>query len=669
LNPTQAHETVPHAHLANALRALSMDAIQRANSGHPGMPMGMADVATVLFTRFLRFDAAAPDWPDRDRFVLSAGHGSMLLYALQHLTGHAHMGVDELKQFRQLGSVTAGHPEYPHTPGVETTTGPLGQGIANAVGMALAERMLAARFGADLVDHTTYVIAGDGCLMEGISHEAASLAAHLGLGRLTVLWDDNGISIDGPTSLTVSEDTRARFTAYGWHVTAVDGHDPEAIADAIAAANADPRPSLLACKTVIGYGSPAKAGTSAAHGAPLGDAEIERTRRRLEWPFGPFEIPVGVRDAWNDAGQRGHAARVTWEARLDEATAEVREAWDRALDNELSDAAHERLAQLKATVSGEHQAVASRKTSGRVLAALTEIVPELVGGSADLTGSNCTRSAMAPVAASDYSGGYVHYGVREHAMAAAMNGMALHGGFIPYGGTFLVFADYCRPSIRLAAMMGLRVVFVMTHDSIGLGEDGPTHQPVEHLASLRAIPNLAVFRPADAVETVECWAAALSREDGPSLIALSRQNLPLLRPDQGADGNACAKGAYVLADADGPRDVTILSTGSEVSLAMEARARLAAEGIQAAVVSMPCWRLFEQQPRAHRRAVLGSAPRIAVEAASRFGWTRYVEDEEDVVGMTTFGASGPAAELYTHFGITPEAVCEAARRLTTTEEV
>ncbi len=638
--------------MANAVRALAMDAVEQAKSGHPGMPMGMADVATVLWTRFLRFDPAHPDWPDRDRFVLSAGHGSMLLYALLHLTGFEGLDIAELKNFRQLDAKTAGHPEYGHAPGIETTTGPLGQGIATAVGLALAERMQATRHGDALVDHYTYVIAGDGCLMEGISHEAASLAGHLGLGRLIVLWDDNGISIDGPTSLTVSENTQARFEAYNWHVQSIDGHDPEAVAAALTAARADARPSLIACKTVIGYGAPSKAGRESAHGAPLGEAEILGARDRLGWPHRPFEIPANIRAAWQEAGARGRAARLDWEHRLAETTEANRAAFLHGQSGTLSPAVWEAYDAFVAKLVETKPSWATRKSSEETLKVLTAAAPELIGGSADLTHSNNTITPSTKrIGPGSFGGSYIHWGVREHAMAAGMNGIALHGGFIPYGGTFLVFSDYCRGAIRLSALMGVRVIYVFTHDSIGLGEDGPTHQPVEHLVSLRAIPNLLVFRPADAVETAECWAAALAEPHAPSVLALSRQALPAQRTTAAAE-NLSARGGYVLAEASGPRAVTLLATGSEVQIAVAARATLEAEGIPTAVVSLPCWELFDRQDDAWRAAVLGTAPRLAVEAASTLGWTRYADSEADVLGMRSFGASAPIDALYAKFGIT-----------------
>jgi transketolase len=656
---------VAHRDLANAIRALAMDAVQQANSGHPGMPMGMADVATVLAQRFLKFDASDPTWPDRDRLVLSAGHGSMLLYALLYLTGYAEMPIEALRDFRQLGSRTAGHPEVEPGAGIETTTGPLGQGLATAVGMALAERMLAARFGDGLVDHHTYVIASDGDLMEGVSHEAISLAGHLGLDRLIVLYDDNEISIDGPTTLTLSDDQQVRFRAAGWHVQAIDGHDPEAIAGAIDAALAAPQPSMIACRTVIGFGAPKKQGTAAAHGAPLGPEEIAAARERLAWPHPPFEVPAPILQAWREAGRRCNDAKAAWLARL--ASDPEMTAFQRALSGELPGDVDLALSEFKRALLADAPRLATRQHSKKTLDVLVKHVPALIGGSADLTGSNGTLAdGMQPVTRDAYDGRYIFYGVREHGMAALMNGLALHGGFVPYGGTFLTFSDYCRPAIRLAALMRQRVVFVMTHDSIGLGEDGPTHQPVEHLASLRAIPNLQVFRPADGVETLECWQLALAAEATPSVLALTRQGVPALRTDaREPSENRCARGGYVLQEAaDGglSRQVTLIATGSEVAIAVEARAALEAEGIGTAVVSLPCWSLFDAQPETYRKGVLGeTAVRVAVEAAIDQGWDRYVGTEGSFVGMHGFGASAPAGALYRHFGITPEAVVAAAK--------
>jgi transketolase len=650
-----------HNDLANAIRALAMDAVQAANSGHPGMPMGMADVATVLFGKFLNFDPGDPAWPDRDRFVLSAGHGSMLLYALLHLTGYEDMTIEQLKNFRQLGSKTAGHPEYGHAKGIETTTGPLGQGLATSVGMALAERQLRARFGEGLVDHRTYVIASDGDLMEGISHEASSFAGHQRLDRLIVLYDDNHISIDGSTSLAFSDDTVKRFAAYGWNSVAIDGHDPAQIEQALRTAQDSDRPSLIACRTVIAYGAPTKAGTAGAHGSPLGAEEIAAARERLGWPYPAFEVPTPILDAWRAIGRRGAAGRASWQARLEAADPAAKAAFEQAQAGRLPEGLGRLLQEHKRKLAEEKPSWATRKASQEALQVLTAAIPEMIGGSADLTPSNNTDTKSTPDLNPDNPGGrYVRYGVREHAMVAAMNGMALHRGLIPYGGTFLIFSDYCRPAIRLACLMGQRVVLVMTHDSIGLGEDGPTHQPIEHLASLRAMPNLWVMRPADPIETAECWALAVAREDGPCLLALSRQNVPTVR---GADDeNLCARGAYVLAEAEGRRRVTLLATGTEVSLALDAQKRLQAYGVGCAVVSMPCFELFDRQDEAYRAEVLGSGLRIAVEAASPYGWSRYVGDESNVVGMTGFGASAPAPKLYEHFGITAERVVALARR-------
>ncbi len=640
-----------------------MDAVEQAKSGHPGMPMGMADAATVLFTQFLRFDPRVPDWPDRDRFVLSAGHGSMLLYALLHLTGYPDMTLEELKRFRQLGSRTAGHPERGHASGIETTTGPLGQGLGNSVGMAIAERLLAAEFGDAVVDHHTYVIASDGDLMEGVSHEAASLAGHLGLNKLTVLYDDNSISIDGPTELAFSDDRVMRFRAYGWAAERIDGQDHQAVADAIRRAQQSDRPSLIGCRTTIAFGAPTKAGTAAAHGAPLGAAEIAGARERLGWSYPPFVIPEDVRAEWRAAGARGEPQRRAWETRLQSLAAERRHEFLRRQRNELPHDLDAAVVKLCDEFRKSNAKTATRQASGTVLDTLTKVVPELVGGSADLTPSNNTKAKdQKDVRPGDFSGHYLRYGVREHGMAAAMNGIAVHRGLIPYGGTFLTFSDYARPSIRLAAFMGVGVVYVMTHDSIGLGEDGPTHQPIEHLAALRAMPGLYVYRPADAVETAECWALALHRRDAPALLALTRQSLPLLRTDAGAE-NRSARGAYVLAEADGARRVTLLATGSEVSIAMAAREALARDHIAAAVVSMPCWELFEQQPKEYRDMVIGTPPRVAVEAAVEFGWERWLGPHGAFIGMQGYGASAPGEALFPHFGITPEKVAEAARTL------
>ena len=649
-----------HDAMANAIRFLAADAVEQAKSGHPGMPIGMADVATVLFDGVLRYDARAPRWPDRDRFILSAGHGSMLLYALLHLTGAEDMPLEELKRFRQLHSKTAGHPELGEAAGIETTPGPLGQGIATAVGFALAERMMNARFGDEVVDHRTYVIAGDGCLMEGISHEAISLAGHLRLHKLVVLFDDNAISIDGSTELAVSDDQLARFAASGWAVRHVDGHDPSAVAAALAAAQGSDRPSLIACKTTIARGAPTKAGTAAAHGSPLGGEELAGLRASYGWDHGPFVVPETSAAPWRAAGARGRAAREAWEARVAALPDAERAELERRLAGTLPDAAFAALTALKTQWAEERPKLATRASSGKALDALVPAMPELVGGSADLTGSNKTRAAGAvPVAPGAYGGSYVHYGVREHGMAAAMNGLALHGGLIPFGGTFLVFADYMRGGMRLSALMKQRVVYVLTHDSIGLGEDGPTHQPVETLAMLRATPNMHVYRPADAIEVAECWELALRRTDGPSVLALTRQGLPTLRGD--VDENRSARGAYVLAGAGEPRRATLLATGSEVEIAMAARELLAEEGVAAAVVSMPSWERFAAESPAYQAEVLGEGPRVAVEAASPFGWTRWTGTGGGFVGMRSFGASAPAKDLYAHFGITAEAVAAEVR--------
>jgi len=652
-----------HQDMANALRFLAVDAVQKANSGHPGMPMGMADVATVLYTRFLNFNASDPAWADRDRFILSAGHGSMLLYALLHLTGYEDFSLEELKNFRQLGSRTAGHPEYGHGAGIETTTGPLGQGIANAVGMALAERMLADRFGSDLVDHNTYVIAGDGCLMEGISHEAASFAGRLGLGKLVVLFDDNGISIDGSTDIAVNDDQMMRFGACGWDVSFCDGHDPDAIAQAINGAHeATDKPSLIACKTMIGFGSPNKAGTAATHGAPLGDEEIAATREALNWPHSPFEIPEAVSSAWRRVGEMKNAKMEAWRKRLEDSGRKAE--FERLISGTLPKDWLVSVQDFKRKHSAEKTKVATRKASQETLDVLAEAIPELAGGSADLTGSNLTKAkSQKPVTPGDFSGSYIHYGVREHGMAAAMNGIALHGGFVPYGGTFLIFTDYCRPAIRLSALMQQRVIYVMTHDSIGLGEDGPTHQPVEHIASLRAIPNLNVYRPCDVVETAECWAASLETSSTPSVLSLSRQGLPCLRTEH-TDENLSAKGGYVLAEAEAKRAVTLIASGSEVEIAMQACDQLKAEGISAAVVSMPCLDKFEEQSQEYRDQVIHpDTPVVVVEAAIEQSWGKYIGRNGKFVGMSTFGASAPANELYEHFGITTQNVVNAAKQI------
>jgi len=648
-------------HMANAIRALSMDAIQAANSGHPGMPMGMADVATVLFNRFMNIDPANPDWADRDRFVLSAGHGSMLLYSMHHLLGYDDMGMDQIRNFRQMGARTAGHPEYGHAKGIETTTGPLGSGLATAVGMALAERMSNARFGDDLVDHHTYTIAGDGCLMEGISHEAIDFAGNLGLGKLIVMWDDNSICIDGDTSLSTGTDQVARFAAAKWHTIAVDGHNTEEIAAAIEAAKADPRPSFIACKTIIGFGSPNKQGTASTHGAPLGVDEIALTRAAIGWPHAPFTVPADVKGAWEAIAAKGNKTQAEWAARLE--VSSQAEAFRAAQTGPDLAALNKAMTDYRKMLCADAPKVATRKASQMALEIINATTNVTVGGSADLTGSNLTKTTgMTHVTADDFSGSYVYYGVREFGMAAAMNGISLHGGFVPYGGTFLVFADYMRGAIRLSALMGKRVIYVLTHDSIGLGEDGPTHQPVETIASLRAIPNLNVYRPADAVETAEAWELAMADEGTPSILCLSRQGLPTVRTEH-SDEIISSKGAYVLKEAVGDRDVTIIATGSEVEIALNAAEQLAANGTKAAVVSAPCFELFKAQPAAYRAEVLGTAPRVGIEAAIEQSWGALLGDNSAFIGMSSFGASAPADELYEHFGITAQAVVDAANKL------
>ena len=656
-------DRVTHSDLANAVRALSMDAVEQAKSGHPGLPMGAADVATVLFTKFLKYDATDPTWFDRDRFVLSAGHGSMLLYSLLHLTGVKGVTLDELKRFRQLHSKTPGHPECFETPGVETTTGPLGQGIATAVGFALAERMLNAEYGDDIVDHHTYVLASDGDLMEGISQEAIALAGHLKLNRLIVLFDDNGISIDGPLSLSDSVDQLKRFEAAGWRALRVDGHDPKAIGRAISRAKKSDRPTLIACKTTIGFGAPKKAGTSKAHGEPLGAEELAGAKAALGWTHGPFEVPDHIRAAWAKAGRRGRRLRRAWADRVKSLPAEKRAELERRIKGVRPQGLGDAIAKLKQRLIAEPQAVATRKASEIALEVVTEVMPELVLGSADLTPSNNTKTKnLNPIAPGAYAGRYIHYGIREHGMAAAMNGMSLHGGLVPAGATFLVFTDYARPAMRIAALSRLPVVYVMTHDSIGLGEDGPTHQPVEHLAALRAMPNLRVLRPADAVETAECWQIALERKDGPTLLALTRQGVPQVRREAG-DGNLCATGAYELSPAEGKAQATIFASGSEVEIALAAQKLLAEQSYAVRVVSVPSLDLFLSQPENIRRRIIGDAPvKVAVEAAVRFGWDAVIGDDGIFVGMSGFGASAPYKDLYKHFGITAEAVAERVLR-------
>jgi len=646
------------AQMANAIRALSMDAVQAANSGHPGMPMGMADVATVLWAKHMKFDPAAPGWADRDRFILSAGHGSMLLYSLLHLTGFEDMTLDQIKQFRQLDSLTPGHPEYGHTVGVEATTGPLGQGISMSVGFALAERMLNARYGDAIVDHRTWVIASDGDLQEGISHEAISLAGHLKLNRLCVLWDDNEISIDGPTHLSESTDTLKRFEAAGWAVSRIDGHDLDAVDAALTAAKTSDRPVLIACRTTIGFGAPTKAGTAGSHGAPLGAEEIAGTRKALGWSHGPFEIPDDIYADWHaTASGDAHAA---WCDRL--STSDLAGEFASQLSGDAGAVERAALTAWRLKVAEERPDLASRVASSKALAAIIGDWPSLVGGSADLTGSNLTKTPdVGVISAESYAGQYIHFGIREHGMAACANGIALHGGFRAHVATFLVFADYCRPAMRLSSLMQQPVIYVLTHDSIGLGEDGPTHQPVETLASLRAIPNMHVYRPADALETAEAWEMALLRLDGPSVLALSRQTLPFLRDDDGQE-NRSVRGAYILRDTAGEPDIILVATGSEVGLAVDAAVQLAASGISARVVSAPCIDLFLEQGRRYRDEILPpGVPCIGVEAALRYGWDAVIGSDGDFVGMTGFGASAPAGQLYELFGITAAAIVTKAR--------
>lgn len=644
--------------MADAIRFLAADAINKSNSGHPGMPLGMADVATVLFTKFIKINPSDARWFDRDRFVLSAGHGSMLLYSVLYLLGYPDISLDDIKNFRQFGSKTAGHPEYGHLAGIDMTTGPLGQGITSAVGMALAERRLNAKFGDSLCNHYTYVIAGDGCLMEGISEEAISLAGHWKLNKLIVFWDNNNITIDGTVDKASSVDQVKRFKAAGWNVIEVDGQNQKKIAKAVVKAQKSTKPTLIACKTTIGFGAPTKCGTSSCHGSPLGVEELSAMRKNLNWNYEPFEVPAEVLQAWREAGKRSAAEYGRWSAAAeknkefaDVVAGRLPRGWEKGLDA------------LKNQAVAEQTKVATRKASQMCLEKIVPAVPEIIGGSADLAASNLTFvKGMKTITAGDYDGNNVMYGIREHAMAAIMNGMALHGGVIPYGGTFFVFSDYMRPSIRLSALMGLRVIYVLTHDSIGVGEDGPTHQPIEHLASYRAMPNVLMFRPCDVVETAEAWQLAVETENKPSLLALSRQNLPTLRRETAE--NLSAKGGYVISDADKGKErrATIIATGSEVSIAVEAQALLRKEGIETAVVSMPCTELFDAQDKKYRDGVLGNAPRIVVEAASPFGWDKYLGGKGEIIGIDGFGASGPAGELYKHFGITAEAVAEKVRK-------
>ncbi|MBD8686522.1 MULTISPECIES: transketolase [unclassified Rhizobium] len=649
-----------HDRMANAIRFLAMDAVEKANSGHPGLPLGAADVATVLFTRYMKFDPKAWQWPDRDRFVLSAGHGSMLLYALLYLTGYEDMTIDEIKRFRQLDSKTAGHPEYNHATGIETTTGPLGQGIANAVGMAIAERKLEEEFGSDLQNHYTYALCGDGCLMEGISHEAIALAGHLKLNKLVLFWDNNNITIDGEVGLSDSTDQIARFKAVHWNTIEIDGHDPEAIANAIEAAHKSDRPTFIACKTIIGFGAPNKQGTHKVHGNPLGAEEIAAARKNANWEAEAFVIPEDVLDAWRLSGLRSTKARQEWIARLEATDADKKAEFKRRFAGDMPGNFDSSIDAFKKKVAADNPTVATRKASEDALEVINGILAETIGGSADLTPSNNTKtSQMKSITPTDFSGRYLHYGIREHGMAAAMNGIALHGGLIPYAGGFMIFSDYCRPSIRLAALMGIRVVHVLTHDSIGVGEDGPTHQPVEQIAALRAIPNLLVFRPADETETAEAWQFALHQKNRPSALALTRQNLTPARKDY-EEKNLVSHGAYELVS-DSDAKVSIFASGSEVEIALKAAADLKAKGISTRVVSVPCFELFMEQPETYREAIIGTSPvKIGVEAAIRQGWDYFIGNDGDFIGMHSFGASAPAKELYKKFGITAEAVVAAA---------
>ena len=659
-----------HWSRAAALRMLAIDAVQAANSGHPGMPMGMADVAAVLFANHLKFDASAPYWPDRDRFILSAGHGSMLLYGLLHLTGYADMTLDQIKGFRQLGKITAGHPEYGHATGIETTTGPLGQGLANAVGFAMAEASMAARFGKKVVDHYTYVIAGDGCLMEGVSHEAIGLAGKQKLSKLIVFWDDNNISIDGEVTLSDITNQPKRFEAAGWKVIEIDGHDPDAIDEAITLAKKAGKPTMIACKTHIGYGSPNKQDTKGAHGSPLGPDEIAKVREVYGWSHEPFDIPKDIRDAWSVIGAQGAAERTAWEGRFASVSTSKQTEFQRVMAGTPPKRLSAAIKRFKKEIAEQTPKVATRKSSEMALEVINEVTPETIGGSADLTGSNNTLTPDLGIYDADNRGGrYVHYGIREHGMAAAMNGLALHGGVKPYGGTFMCFTDYARPSMRLSALMGVPVTYVMTHDSIGLGEDGPTHQPVEHLAISRSTPNTNVFRPCDSVETAEAWEVAITSQKTPSVMSLTRQGLPTQRTSF-TGKNLTSQGAYVLADAEAKRQAILIATGSEVQVAIEAKALLEADGIGTRVVSMPCMDLFEAQDETYRRKVLPAGPvRVAIEAGVSFGWDKWLfgergkRDKGAFVGMEGFGASGPAPELYEHFGITPAAVAQKVKDL------
>jgi transketolase len=645
--------------MANAIRSLSMDAVEKANSGHPGLPMGAADIAVALFTKVMKFDPADANWPDRDRFVLSAGHGSMLLYSSLYLLGYEDMTIDQIQNFRQWGSKTPGHPEHGFAQGVEATTGPLGQGIANGVGMAIAEAHLAAEFGSDVVDHHTWVLCGDGCLMEGISQEAIALAGHLQLNKLTIIWDDNHVTLDGKLEDEDSTDQHDRFRACGWHTISVDGHDQSAVEEALLAAKKADRPTMIAARTTIGFGAPTKAGSAKAHGSPLGAEELAGAKKNLGITYPAFVVPNQIIDAWRAAGGRGAPARAEWIARL--AKSAKKSEFERRQAMELPDGYAAAVEAAKRKIAADKPKIATRKASQNALEVLNGVLTGTLGGSADLTGSNLTQtSQMQPIVPGDFAGRYMRYGVREHAMAAAMNGIALHGGLLPYGGTFLTFTDYARPAIRLSALMKQRVIYVMTHDSIGLGEDGPTHQPVEHVSALRTIPDLLVLRPGDAMETFECWQIAVEHKDHPSVLALSRQNLPALRTEYTAE-NLSAKGGYVIAG-DKSADVAIFATGSEVSIAVEGMKLLAAEGIAAKVISVPSHELFFAQPASYRAEVIGKTrARVAIEAGVQMSWDRFLGDKGKFVGMHSFGASAPIDELYAHFNITPQAVVDAVK--------
>ena len=651
--------------MANAIRFLSIDAVEKAKSGHPGLPMGAADIATVLFTQFLKFDPTEPDWPDRDRFILSAGHGSMLLYSALHLLGYEDFTLDEIKNFRQLDSRTAGHPEFGHGAGIETTTGPLGQGLANAVGMAISESLLRQQFNSEIIDHYTYALVGDGCLMEGISQEVISLAGHLGLNKLVVIWDNNGISIDGKVALTDSTDQLERFAASGWDTISINGHDHKEIQEALTSAkNSNDKPTFIAAETTIGFGSPNKAGSEKSHGSPLGPDEVTATRKQLGWEYEPFVVSTEIRDLWRIAALRSKNDFKEWQARIEKLDPEIRTEFDRRIRGDLPAGVNSSLSKLKEKIAADPPTLATRKASEEVLNLINELIPETIGGSADLTGSNNTKTKqMSPITASDFSGRYIHWGVREHGMAAAMNGIALHGGHIPYSGGFLIFSDYCRPAIRLAALMKQRVIHVMTHDSIGLGEDGPTHQPIEHLASLRAMPNLNIFRPCDITETLESWQLALTSKTTPSIIVLTRQNLTPVRTEFD-ERNLVNLGAYEIITSSADAKVTLFASGSEVEIAISAQKQLESANIPTRVVSVPSFELFEQQSADYKASVIGTAPvRIAVEAAVKFGWEQFIGENGGFIGMNSFGASAPYKDLYSKFGITPEAVYNLATKM------